>query len=614
MRPLVPLAALAICALPLAAQTPCAGTPTYSPCDMVFDMSDQDLAAHPNPYATVELAGEFRSPRFRTLRMPGFWDGARRLVIRFTPVEPGNWTFRLTSNLASIQGKSGSFQAVESNSPGFVRARNVHHFAYTEGDRPHLWMGDTLYRLAFIDEALFRQVIDKRAEQKFNHVRGGVIGFEEEAAKVFATPDRPDPAHFQRLDERVRYMNGKGIVADLILAGDENHLAKLFPSWQQRERYVKYLIARYAPLNITWQGVQEFEEYADGKALMKEVGALLKQHDPYNHLRSTHAVTTSAPLLEDGWMDYVVYQSSSDALGAIEHQLYETPFVNTEFAYEDSGAGRTHPHHVDSDTFRRRLWNAAMNGQYVTFGNTGTYTGKKLGMDPKYLDSPGAKYMTHWFEFFEKTRHWELEPYFDVDGGRALALEGTEYIVYVEKPGPVEILVEKHGYDVAWFNPISGERVAVKDFKSDKFTAEPPTKDHDWVLHISREGRKEGMLRSYKFDSRRIYMQEVERNPTKVPYVIEQPAGETLAVNKPAPYAAKVTRETRATRSMYWLWTGEVARDGQGYRVLATGPKGELQIPKRIVKQLPAVLHLRLYGINANGKLYQLDRTYQLAP
>ena len=44
--------------------------------------------------------------------------------------------------------------------------------------------------------------------------------------------------------------------------------------------------------------------------------------------------------------------------------------------------------------------------------------------------------MTVWFDFFSDTRHWELEPYFDVDGGRALALEGIEYVVYVEKPGP----------------------------------------------------------------------------------------------------------------------------------------------------------------------------------
>ena len=66
--------------------------------------------------------------------------------------------------------------------------------------------------------------------------------------------------------------------------------------------------------------------------------------------------------------------------------------------------------------------------------------------------------MKTWFEFFADNRHWELEPFFDVDGGRAVALEDVEYIVYVEKPsGPVEVLLERHGYDVEWLNPANGE-------------------------------------------------------------------------------------------------------------------------------------------------------------
>ena len=58
-----------------------------------------------------------------------------------------------------------------------------------------------------------------------------------------------------------------------------------------------------------------------------------------------------------------------------------------------------------------------MNGMYPTFGNTGTYGGREFEPDIQYLDSPGAKQMTHWYDFFTRTRHWELEPYFDVDGG-----------------------------------------------------------------------------------------------------------------------------------------------------------------------------------------------------
>jgi hypothetical protein len=599
----------------LAAQQVCPPTPAYSPCEIVFELTEAEAAAHPNPYVSVTLDVEFRSPRFRTLKLPGFWDGGRRFVVRFAPTGPGDWAFRTVSNVASLNEREGRVTALPKETPGFVQPANVHHWAWVDGleRKPHLWMGDTCYRFAVLDRKLFETLVDTRARQKFNHLRGLVLGGREEARRAFPSPDRPDPAFFRELDERILYMNRKGIIADLVLAGDENHLVELFPTREQRERYIRYLVGRYAAMHITWQGVQEFEEYPDGRALLKEIGELLKRLDPYAHPRSTHTVATSSPLAQDGWMTHLVYQSHDDQLGAIEHQIYAMPQVNAEFAYEDSGAGKALPHHVDTDTFRRRLWNASMNGQYPTFGNTGTYGGR-FPVDARYLDSPGARQMTHWFDFFSRTRFWELEPYFDVEGGRALALEGVEYIVYVEKPGPVEILVERHGYDVAWFNPLTGEYLKQKDFKGDRYRGEPPGRDHDWVLHISREGRKESMLRSYKFESRPVLMQEIEQNPQRAPFEIVSPAGEAISLSVPPPYSVKITRQTRATRSMMWLWIGEVPADGLGFRVLGTGPEGTLRFPRYFARNLPGILALRLYGLNANGKLYALDHVYKLNP
>jgi hypothetical protein len=125
-------------------------------------------------------------------------------------------------------------------------------------------------------------------------------------------------------------------------------------------------------------------------------------------------------------------------------------------------------------------------------------------------------------------------------------------------------------------------------------------------LRVVREERLEGMNKSYKFESRDIVLQEVESNTPKVPFEIEQPTGD-ISLSKPAPYSAKLTRESRATRSMMWLWVGEVAAGKQGYRVLATGQKGTFAVPQDIAKEYPAVMHLRLYGMNANGKVYARD-------
>jgi len=578
---------------PAQTSTTCNNTPAYSPCELVFELSQQDAAAHPAPYATVELRAEVRSPRNRTTAVPGYWDGGRRMVIRFAPTEGGQWAFRLTSNLAALNDQTGTFTASDSDAPGFIKAANMHHWSYTERLKPHLWMGATELRFAFLDDAAFRAMADARAAQKFNHLRGWVTGAGADAA--YSSPDSPNLEQFRKLDERVRYLNQKGITADLVLAGGEGTLTKLFPTPEQRRRFVRYVVARYAAMNVTWQGVENFEDYPDARALLNEIGTALKELDGFQHPRSSGARITSAALLDDGWMDFAAYGNTDDNVGAIEHQLYAVPSVNLQIG----GA--------DAATVRHRLWNATMDGQYVTLSENSGAQGGRSGDGGA---QGAAKAMTVWFDVLSGTRHWELEPYFNLDGGRALALEDTEYLVYIEKPGPLEMTVEKHGYDVFWTDPATGETVR-KKFSGDHFTGAPPDPSHDWLLHVVREGTLQSMNRSYKFESRDIVLQEVEANPQKIPYDIETPA-EDLSIGKTAPFSLKLTRQTRGTRSMMYLWTGEVTADHQGYRVLGTGAQGTMQPTSRLAVNFPAILLLRVYGMNANGKVYLLTKAVQL--
>jgi hypothetical protein len=176
----------------------------------------------------------------------------------------------------------------------------------------------------------------------------------------------------------------------------------------------------------------------------------------------------------------------------------------------------------------------------------------------------------------------------------------------------VEIVPQRQNYDVAWVNPITGERLKQKRFRGDRLKIQPPDASHDWVLHVSREEKKRGMLRSYKFETHIVGLQEVEQNAQRVPYEIVEPSSGSLAPGKPVRFAAKVTRDSRATRSMMWLWTGEVSVDGQGYRVLASGQEGEMRIPEGLASRYPAVLNIRLAGMNANGKVYFLDKIFRL--
>jgi hypothetical protein len=626
MRLLAGFSLILLLGLPARAIEVCGPTAVYEPCEISLEMTEQEAAQHPNPYMTVELRAEFRSPKGGTTKvMPGFWDGGRSFKLRFAPDFEGRWDFRLISNLPSVDKKIENFEATPARTPGFITVFNTRYFKHQQENTPHYWLGDTCYKFATIPWETFQKVVDARAEQKFNHIRGLVLGFDDYAAKVLADPERPLPEHFREVDRRVAYMNQKGIIYDLVMGGDQNQLADLLPKRQQRERYARYLVARYGAYNITWQGVQEFEEYEDGRAFLKEIYGYIQKWDPFQHPRSTHAVKTSSPLMPDGWMNYIVQQSSDVNLAAVDYEITAAPFVNAEFGYEDSGAGKSHPHHVDSDEFRRRMWRAAVHGQYVTYGNTGTYGGRKFDVDPRFLDAPGVRYVQHLHDFFQQTRYFDLQPYYRVEGGEALGLQvipyqdekpmGVEYIVYVEKPGPVELLIPKHKYEVSWFNPLDGTWFDQKDrFNGERFRSPGPPDDlHDWVLYVRREGKKENFNKSFYLESRLAKLKKIETAQADLPFEIQLPDREELLAGQEFEFNATLIKETRAAKKIYWLWTVEVAGSGVGARVLGAEQFGRFKIPEGLAKHYPATLQVRLLGVDGAGRVFEAFKPYRLA-
>ena len=567
-----------LCAV-ASAQTVCPPTPEYSPCELVFDIPSA------SPSKPLDLQAEFRSPRASTFRVHAFRDGGNKWVIRYVPAEPGKHVFRLLGSVAEYSGKEGEMTATPgpANHPGLLRTANLHHFAWVDGINyiPYLFMGATVPGFAEMDLAHWKALVDERAAQHFNHL--GVTLVDQNASTSFRTPE-----FFRAAEEKIAYANQRGIMIDLAFFGPDL-LTKLLPAISDRRAWFMYALSRLAAFDVMWQGVEAWENYPNGRDLLKEIADYLKDYDPYKHLATTRTLATSAPLLDDNWMQVRSYQSADDAVGGIEQQVYRDPAINN-FSASDSSA----------DSFRHHLWNATMNGQYPD------------GVVP---DAQAAAAMKAWYEFMESTRHWELEPFFDVENGRGLQLEGVDYVIYVENPGPVTVKVEKHGYDVEWIDPATGAHTKVKDpCRNDTCVATPPSAAHDWVLHISRESAKAGMLKSFKFVSREeeLKLQEIEGDPAKIPFDITGPDVDSLSLAKPVQFSVKLRRQSKALQHMSWLWTGEVSVSGRGYRVIATGSDGTFHIPANIAGEYPAAFHVRLYAMNGLGKVYTLDRNYTL--
>ncbi len=538
----------------LRAQTMCPPTPAYGICDIQFDVP-------PNTPENTDLNAEFRGPSHRTFLLRAFKSAPNRMTVRFSPFEPGAWDVRISSSLDAYHDKQAQFTATASATPGWIEVANLHHFRYTGGDRAaHLWVGDTLPDR--LDGAVLETWAAARAKAGVNHAR----------VRLPATVDAPA---FDVLDTRLNVLNAAGIIADLVVtpASSLNR--------EGRQAYMRYVIARCAARNATWVLLDAFEKEEHPHDLLRELAGYLDE-DPFHHPRTVGAAVTSGTFADESWMQIRSYGSADWSISAVEDQVFPKPAVSRIEA-------------ASPDDFRHQLWNASMSGTYP---------------EAEATDETRLKYLGIWRQLFADSRYWDEEPFFEAEGARGLSLPDTEFILYVEKPGPVTVQLErKHKWNGEWLNPLTGERVELNDFKQDSFSGAPPSADHDWVLHLYREGHKES-LKSYRFEARTVQLQEIEVDPPKVPFEIAQPAAEGLTAGKPVAYAAHLKRETRASKSMLYLWIGEVTADEEGYRVLGTGATGNLQVPPGIVRHFPATLHVRVYGLNALGKLYSLDRNY----
>ena len=602
MVAILALALTAAAVLPAQNIEACEAVPVYDPCEIVVELSASEAAKHPSPFTDVELRAEYRSPKGgRTKVMPAFWDGRAKFVLRFSPDFEGRWDYRLISNIASLDKQTGRFEALPAKTPGFIEVFNTRYFKYPLTNSPHFWLGDSLLGLATMPWEDFRATADRRSEQGFTHIRALAVPELSAGGKAFSASGAPDVEHFRALDRRVEYLHSLGIVTDLVLGNSGDEVEDLFPRLREKDRYIRYLCARYAAYSVTWQILLEWESHDAAGKLLKQLANSLGKHDPYSHPVSTGATVTSAPLAEDGWQDYFIQNRVDPALAAIEYEINRAPFVNTGIGL---GAGPS--------AARHQAWNAAARGHYVT-----------LNTEDKSAGSPIAEQMVPLGQFFSQTRYFDLQPHYRVVGGAALALHrvprysertlGIEHIVYAEQPGLIELVMPKQEYSISWYNPANGAWYdQKKKFKGDRYRSRTPDDQQDWVLYIRREGKKQDYNKSFVLESKPPRFREIEFSPSELPFEIQLPEGNELQAGMAHEFNATLLKNTIAAKRTVWLWMAEAAGSDRGARMLGTTQSGNFDIPADLAEFYPTTLSVRAIGLDGAGRLFEAFRTYSL--
>lgn len=123
---------------------------------LLWEVQELTLRAaktYANPYMDVDVWIDLEGPGFKK-RVYGFWDGGNIFKVRFTPVNPGRWTYRSGSfpEDSGLAGQSGGFDAEEAGEDekrhnpalrGILRlSANGRGFVHADGT-PFFMIGDT---------------------------------------------------------------------------------------------------------------------------------------------------------------------------------------------------------------------------------------------------------------------------------------------------------------------------------------------------------------------------------------------------------------------------------------------------------------------------------------
>jgi hypothetical protein len=340
-----------------------------------------------NPFIDLELTATFRRGG-ETYTPEGFYDGDGTYRVRFMPPSAGEWTYVTRSNHPDLDGKTGSFTAVEGTNKGPVRVANVHHFAHADGTPFHPF-GTTIYEWAFQPEAKKLETLATMKKSPFNKARmlavppykpNYITGPGKLTEFPFVGTSRDDfdfsrfnPAYFRSLERDVKRLSDLGIQVDLILFRpyDKGQWGFDTTSDAVNQRFVRYMVARFAAFQNVWWSLANENSYI--RHLTDEdfdrYFQIVQKYDPYGHLRSIH----NADRIYDynkPWVTHVSlqYYNAVKVFGVspMLRDMYRKPIVHDEINYEGNSPSRWGQ--LSGEELTRRFWVALVGGAYATHG------------------------------------------------------------------------------------------------------------------------------------------------------------------------------------------------------------------------------------------------------
>lgn len=523
-----------------------------------FETCFQATGKYDNPYTDLQASADIQRPDGTNRSLALFWDGANNWKIRISPNLVGKWKFKVHSTDEGLNGSTGQFTCIASNRKGSIQPMPgfEHHLSRQDGT-PFLFWGDTAWAL-YQDEAsekLNRKAvfhyINERASQGINVVHSMLLqeaGWGNHNGPPFENISKEilNPAYWQEIDVRLRYLNQKGIIGGLVLAwGDKRKKEpfswRRFPNLQPRKRYASYIASRYGAYDVyfvvsgEWHAEIRTRSNVTEQTIREEfveIGNTLHESDAHDRMIGIHPMTQHGSVREFNeaeWMSFADYQQNYRMLHEriLESRRYSGPIVNSEYGYylrDSNFDGIVDKNNsFSADAMRHATWDIIMAGGYPVTGYGTTYMGGNRDKGPFNVDDPRNDIWEHQYHvaqrFFNELEWWKLQPHDDwissstprssdrqvrigpkTAGGQTLlyppettywllAEPGKQYMAYIR--GITKKVTIEFGPGAVsvtkalQFNPRTGETMSIsKNSQSERFEWLPPD-TKDWVLLLS---------------------------------------------------------------------------------------------------------------------------------
>jgi len=498
-RHLLVLAAL--CAMHLAGVTAWGAVAAVGQWDR-FEAALENPKRYDDPYRETMLRATYTRPDGRTVDFRGFYDGGPTWKIRFMPDQIGTWKYEASFSDGSA-GTSGTFECVPSELPGMVAKdeANPMWFGFKGGRHTlvrGLHVGDRFFaanwpgaqRTAFLDWAQGQgyNLLSIASHYLNRDAKGRGRGWQ--------TPDLwpLNAAEYQRMERLLDDLAARRILV-FPFAGFFGQSSDFPRDPADQERYVRYTLARLGPywnvlFNVAGPEPNVGKKWMPDEEVVR-LGRMIRDLDVFGHLLSVHNRTGDDPYRDADWTSYGVLQGPKtlDRARLSATLLRNHHGAKPLLAQETLWPGNiNHPNYTETD-IRKNAFVIMTAATALCFAdmNGDSSTGFSGSMDLAEKVQARHDIVKRVWDFFETVPFYRMSPRQDlVSAGFCLAEPGKEYLVYLEKPGAVDVATEGGPYREQWIDARDPTKRRDVGMTADGKRLASPNEGEDWLLHLRK--------------------------------------------------------------------------------------------------------------------------------